>query len=227
MKNNIIILLITFLLGGISEYLIINHKPENLKQYWEDSNFKTDTIIHKIPYSLPSQNLYHIIPPKSVLVYYHDTLKLSVNCDSLIKLIDSLGNVVKVINKSYLSLFPDNPKLLYGKFTSDTLRLDLLKTNGDIYSDIFLVDYSRFKYQWIDGKISTREIPKVLSSPKKSLLVNQIFLYGGYSINQKYPIIGGSYLFGINRFVLAGEINLPIQKIQNPEILGKVGYLIR
>lgn len=165
MKHDIGFILIIIGLAIIG-YLQFENR-ERQKEYWEDPNFRTDTVHVEVDYSkLPKPEFKYDVPPARVFYYNRDTTIVNNTYlsfdDSLITVIDSLTNRITKINEDYLKLYSDYSKLIYGEFTGDSLRLDLLNINGTMSSLRFGVNYDKFRYQWEEG--SFRASP-ALSKP--------------------------------------------------------------
>jgi len=215
---------------GIIIFLLKDCKNEKGDPYWKDPNFKTDTIKVDKPYAVKGDSFPYKVPPLIIIKYEKDTSnKNSIKCinDSLIKVIDSLGNQLSQINKSFLTQFPNSYKLIGGFFSLDTLKLDLLDVTGNISTQFYPVDYQNYDYQWYNDKMRAREISYISSSGQSKQ--KQFSLYGnvGYGLLSKKPMLSMSGDYSIKRFKLSAEPSISIQ--QNPELNVdlKLGYKIR
>ena len=150
--------------------------------------------------------------------------------DSLIKVTDSLQNVLASIDTKFLKLYPKSPKLLSGLFTGDTLALDLLEIDGAIKTTLYLTNYSKYNYQYLDGAIRIKENSKgnsnPISPPHKTFNHSSFYLTGGYSVITPSPILGLDYVFLRKKFIFQTSANSMITSKPGYVVLAKVGYKI-
>jgi hypothetical protein len=126
------------------------------------------------------------------------------------------------INLEYLKQHPKASKLLSGKFTQDSLSLDLLNTQGSIESLRYPVSYSAFQYEYVEGTLRANPVKGKHKPPSK--FTTRILAYGGYDPIWRSPLISGEYN------VEYGRVNIKAEPIfylnQNPKMFlqGKLGY---
>lgn len=224
----LLILLIGFLLGTSISYLYNNPKSVKTKEYWENNNFKPDTVFISKPYKLPKLRNHQYIPPKEVIIYLHDTIdpfKIELHGDSLLSIIDTTTDSTTLIDKAFLTEFRNNPKLIRGYFTIDTITLDLLKTNGEAYTETFLTNYSRFNYHFYEEGMYTTEVPKKSTSNK--LLKTSLYLFAGYEPLTKKPLITTDGFLGIKKLTLGISPTIFISSQPTLQIQLKAGYQIK
>lgn len=67
-----------------------------------------------------------------------------------------------------LSLFPKSPQLVYGKFTHDSIRMDIMKLSGDLLTYTYTPDFINNRYEFIEGemRISKNLNPQIITIPK-------------------------------------------------------------
>lgn len=153
---------------------------ESVNQYWQNPNFKTDTVYLSRPFELKKDSFPNYVPPKTVVTYTAPNVTFYLNIDSLIQVISKDHMDTTKIDSSYLTQFPTNPKLVYGYFVKDTLKLSLLKTDGEIYTEDYLVDYGKFRYEYFNNKLRAIEKPTAKLPSIKSDM--GYYLYGGYDL---------------------------------------------
>jgi len=192
MKSNIQTALIVVLLGYLlTKDLLMPSPQDKLVEYWENKNFKTDSITLDIDYSkIPKPTYDYKVPPAKVYNYTNTIIKnvsVTVN-DSLISVIDSLTGKIDSISLEYLKISPNSAKLLYGEFTLDTIKLDLLNISGNTQTIVYPVNYSRFSYQYQNNEFRANKNSQL--SPKSFSLSPVFYLLGGYSLLQTSPYVG-------------------------------------
>jgi len=194
-------------------------------EYWQKRGFKTDTTIIKLDYKIPNPIFKFTVPPAQVYSYNTPVPITGISIklhDSLIQVIDSLHKHITTINSKYLKQFPNENKILYGAFTGDSLRLDLLHTDGGIRSDRYGVNYSKFKYQYLNGILHADPI----KSDKGKNYSTQLYGYGGYDFLGK-PILGADYNLFKNNWRLKGNSFITIDKNPSLSLQGTIGYRIK
>lgn len=199
---------------------------EELKEYWENKDFKTDTVIVEIDYTklpIPTYE-FEYIPPAVVVDYTappitnHVSLNLN---DSLITVIDSLQNRIFEISAAYLKLYPNAYKLIYAEFTADSLRFDVLATTGRISSQRFAVNYERFGYAWKDNVLQAQ--PKAGNSLSKSMY-GILYGYTGYeAVNSRSPILGADYSLYWNKLRFEANTYVTLESEPNLFLGGTLG----
>lgn len=213
---------------GIMAFVIwffLFYGPEQAKiakEYWENPNFKTDSIQVGVDYSkLPTPVYKNYVPPKVVINYTPPEVHASISMnDSLITVIDSLKKELYTINALYLKLYPTNPKLIYGTFDTDSIRLDLLGIDGSIRTHLYGTNYERFRYQWKEGEF--RAEPKKSSASKE--FTSQSYAFGGYSLTDRAPMLGADYHLYKGKWRLGGNTYLTIEKQPTFNLQGTIGY---
>src|SRR5690606_20634082 len=146
-------------------FLLYKRYPKGIEgavaEYWEKRGFKTDTIHVEIDYDkLPKPEFKYVVPPAKVYNYpIPKTPGVEVEVDEqYIRIIDSLQNEITKIHKLYLTYEPRSSKLLWGSFTRDSLRVDLLDITGNIQTLSYGVNYNRFSYQWREGHLEANPV---------------------------------------------------------------------
>lgn len=205
-------------------YLEWGSQKQVTKEYWENPNFKTDSLKVDVDYSkLPTPTYKNYVPPRVVVQYTPpDPPGVSVNMnDSLITVIDSLQNQIYTISAIYLKLYPNAPKLIYGEFKPDSIKLDLLYTDGKIYSSTFGVNYNRFDYQWKDGQFRAIDVNRKEAGSRFS---SSLYGYGGWDIMQGSAIIGADYSISKAKVRLKANTFVTIEQQPQWNLQGTIGY---
>lgn len=180
-----------------------NQLRQEMVQYWEEVDFETDSQKVYIDYTkIPIEKFVNYVPP-SVTVEYIDSTRTVNNqtylvntSDSLLTVIDSLSGVITNIESTFLTRFPEAPKLLQALISADTVALDLLNIDGSIRKNIYPVNYNRFSYQYIDGEFRARELSKITEDSGRRFNLNpHVFGYGGYEW------LDGNFVGGIRTFI--------------------------
>lgn len=162
------------------------HVPENEVVKW-----RTDTVKELIPYEVTNRSKKEIVYlPKTVVRWLHEPNSNRLICDSLIKVVDSLGKVIATMHPDYIKNFPKAPKLLFAQFNKDSIRLDLLKTDGDVYSDIYPVDYSLNNYGYRDNEFfsspKTKVKRRIETHTTLSLIGSTYFMSPGLEVRKDF-----------------------------------------
>lgn len=221
----IIILLLILLLWKQSK------TDKQLGEYWQKKSFRTDTVIvATIDYTkikLPEYK--YPVPPAFVFDYSKippsvDYTRIVMN-DSLLQVIDSLKRKLTTININYLKIEPTKPKLLYGEFEFDSLRLDLLGIDGHINSQRYSTNYLKFNYQWKDGELRATALKRELLKPK--LITQGSYAFGGYDLTNKAFILGADYSLYMKRLRFSADSWVTLENQPNFFFQGKVGYKLR
>jgi hypothetical protein len=195
------------------------------REYWEDKGFTTDTLKVQYQYILPAPSKKEV-PPLKVIQYtdppakeYH--YKTIVLNDSLLKVIDSLEKEIIVINERYLKIFPKAHKLIHGKFSGDSLRLDVLDIEGHLSTIIYGVNYDRFTYQWRDNELKADPLRG------NTRINSSLYGYGGYDVTLSSFVLGGDYSVYRNNWRLKANIFGTIEKTPQASVQVNLGYRIR
>lgn len=115
-----------------------------------------DTVYKKVYLLDSTKGGTTLIPNKQV--YYdtipipiYDTIKVVMSSDD--KQHDTLklykhDTLLKVISSAFLVNYRDAKKLVFGKFTVNSLQLDLYGTDGKMQSKIYGLNYDRYRYEF-------------------------------------------------------------------------------
>lgn len=224
-------------IGVILTLFFIRGCQKEVLEYWEVGGFKTDTVLIDKPITIKEiiiDTFRITIPPKVVTKYkLLPTQYVEVACDddSLITLLDSLGNELSKINKAFVLIAPTSSKIISGLFTKKDLSLTLLNTQGELYNLEYLVNYDKFKYQYLDNKIKVEAIPEnntLLNISDKSFKFDHgIYLSPGYSILDNKFTGSLDYLikYGRIRGLIEGRISIEENPVFN--LHTKIGFKIK
>lgn len=206
-------------------------KPSDVLEYWQNPNFKPDTVYIDKPYEVKGDSFAYAVPPKVVIRYLplpDNGNKVKCLTDSLLSVIDSMGREIQKINYKFLTHFPNSPKLVYGYFKADSLKLDLLSTQGEVETKIYLTNYNKFKYEFKDNQMRADTL-EVKTHPTKppNKLSQSCYVSGGYEPFSKTPITSLDYYLMYKNLQAAVEPRLMIRR--NPELMLnlKLGYRIK
>lgn len=211
--------ILLLMLLGLGFYLgyIVNRKVEAPII----NNYITDTIQSSIPHQEVIKPTYEITVRPRIVVNYPpgntQGVKL-VMSDSLLKVIDSLNKKITLINTEYIKQYPSSPKIVYGKFTRDSLQMDLLETTGLIHSLRYPVNYTGYEYQLINSELQAKKLKKGILKPPATVTI-----FGGYSILTKNPLASVQYQKSLGKIVLSGEMGSLIRTQPELFIHGKIG----
>lgn len=202
---------------------------EQIKEYWESSDFKTDTLIMEVDYTkLPIPQFKYKVPPVIVRNYYQKDSTIINNIhlvsnDSLLTVIDSLKMKITEISVDFIKLYPDASKLIYAEFTSDSITLDLLQTSGNIQGLTIGTNYNRFTYQYRDGAF--RAEPVEYKRPNK--FESATYGFVGYDILARAPLIGADHSIHWRKWRLQANIAGSIETTPQWILIGNLGYKIK
>ena len=204
-KTSFVISLIVVILFFVIGYLIGRYTiPTTVDIRYE---YKTDTL--RLPIHYPGPTVYKdTAKPRIVIEYLEDTTKYQVSCDSLIKVIDSLGNIKSVVSNSFVGLYPTSPKLISLGLAIDTLSLTLLDIEGHIKSYNYPLWLQTEKYIWANNVLTYKKVPLVEPRLKNPLSVVSYIYYD----------------FSQNSFGAEGRVNKKIFK--RLQVEGVIGYTI-
>lgn len=212
---------------GLLVYFFFFYMPDRIKQdreYWEHTNFKTDTVYYRISYdSMPRPIFKYVVPPKLVINYIDSTRVEHIHIDmsdSLIKVTDSLKNEITRITTRYLKLYPKAPKLIYGEFQKDSMRLDFLNISGRISTELYPLNYNKFNYQYTETGLR--------ADPLKQPKVNyDWYVFGGFDLAQANALVSTEYSLHRGNYKLQGFTNVYITKEPRLFLGAKLGYRLR
>lgn len=216
------LILITLVVVGVMWYFQ-RKTDDKLADYFKDNNFKTDTLVIKEEYRLPQTRVEYTLQPYTVYQYQPFDTTLIKNiliqyADSLIRIMDNNTGEVTEINPDFLKLYPKNPKLIYGSFNRDSIRLDLLNLSGEIFTQVYPTDFNRYSYVYQNGKMGLNFYPELPHFQKK--FQSSLYTGVGYDLFAQSPLISGSYNIGHKRFQIRAQSDLLIQS--SPELRGSL-----
>jgi hypothetical protein len=225
MKEYLPTILATLTLGLLIYFFYHNdNKHQEALEYWEQHDFRTDTVQVEIDYNkLPKPHFEYKVPPAQVHYYAGSTTNNKlVLSDSLIQVIDSLQNHIYTINELYLKLYPSAYKLIYGEFSRDSLTLDLLGIDGKFKTLKYATNYNRFSYQWKDSELKAN--PVSVNPNITPRFTTEFYGYAGYQFIDTSPIIGLDYSLKANRLRLSGNTFVTIESKPTLSLQGTLGY---
>jgi len=201
-------------------------------EYWKKKGFKTDTIFHKSETDWKDwvmkeeqvlKAIGKAIPPKEVQTYptpYNPKISLNIR-DSLIWVYDSLKKKIDSLSVNYITNYPNNPKLIFGKFSKSELSLSFLKPDGNIYREKYPIDYSRYNYTYTEQGIQVTKQKFKL----QSLLEMKAYAGMGYEFSTK-EFIYTDAIYDFRILQVSVGLEKPLRR-QDIYLKGKVGLKIR
>lgn len=113
--------------------------------------FVYDTV--KAPIDVPTLVTQYITVPQrdtvATLLILHDTIR--------IYHIDTLEHEIPA---TFITTFPESPKLILGEFSTNSLSLNLLGTDGLLVKKQWNVDYSKYSYEFSGTELHNYPLPK-------------------------------------------------------------------
>jgi hypothetical protein len=203
---------------------------DEVKEYWENKEFKTDTVNLQIDYTkIKMPEFKYDVPPAKVYNYYSkDSTVLShtslVMDDSLLTVIDSLQKNITKISIDYLKLYPNASKIIYGAFTNDSVRFDLLAITGVTSSISYGVNYERYRYQYIEGSFKADPITSTVQEKK---LRTMTYGFLGYDVNRSTPLVGIDYSLFWRKFRVQAGTSITLDNTPTFIINGNIGFKIK
>jgi len=224
-------LIVQIAIIGLIIFFYLDRKDQDAKakEYWENPNFKTDSTTVFVDYSkLPTPEYENYVPPRYVINYIDSTKSYQsrevVMDDSLLSVIDSLNGEITKISLAFLQQHPDASKLIYGEFSGDSLRLDLLGIDGSIRQNSFGVNYDRFRYQFREGNFRADELPKKVGHAS---YVSNLYGHTGYNFQLSSPILGLDYSISKGRFRLRGDASFTLSNDTQFILKTDIGYKLK
>lgn len=242
MKAIIIGLIVALLISiGFSVYFVKKHLNTATEEaaYWRQKSFKVDTVFSTTAYKDILQPIYNEgVPPAQVINYPTTVNNTRVVMDTagMVAVLDSVLKTRLTISPTYITQSPSSHKLLYGEFAKDTLKLDILDITGKIRRETYPVNYSAFRYQYLNNsmratELSTRNTEKSTQSKFK--------FYNGTYVNYRRDFLNKTdeasinIDFNISRFRLGVFAEKPLNRNILNENLGnslragaKVGFRV-
>jgi hypothetical protein len=168
--------------------------------YW-DPNYHTDHDTSDKPISgvVTDTSGYRPIKPKKE-THYKPEPKIPIqvvqcSTDSLMLILDSLKSQMIKIPITFITSFPNNPKLIEGYFSKDTLSLSLLYPNGNSSKSLFEMDYQNYRYLYSNQTLKAERIEKKpdISTDKKAY--SNLFVNSGMISYTYSPFLSMNYEF--------------------------------
>ena len=150
-------------------------------------------------------------------------IKISIDSSKLV-LIDTLSQEKYVISKEYLSLFPNNDKLISFILSKDTLGIVTLNTEGRFIDKTYPLYLEQFRYRFYDNELHHYPSKTKTKIDYKNKF-NQLYINTGYNFINQSPNISLDYLINLGKFrIMAGsEVQLKTGEVI---VNTKLGYRI-
>lgn len=126
-------------------------------------NHKTDTVY--VDKYLPSKIEYkYITVPNEVVIYKEREV---IKWDTLVTKGDTIilyknDTILSSVKSNFLTLYPNNPKLIGVDLTSKKLSLSLLNSQGREYIENYNTNTGKYSYRYVNNQMSAK--PRLLSS---------------------------------------------------------------
>lgn len=183
---------------GLSGYIIISdvvkdNQGEAMIEYWEQKGFQTDSVSLNIDYTkIKVPEFKYNVPPIQVRNYYRKDSTIIYNThldlnDSLLNVIDSLEGSITSIHLDYIKLYPTANKLINGYFDNDSITFDFLKVDGNISTEVYPINYTRYRYQYTSNGFRADPIKNKAQRPFRT---GSVSILGGYSFIPATPFMG-------------------------------------
>lgn len=188
-------ILITLVIGIAIGFLLTRCNQETIEVEKLIYNYKTDTIIQKIPFQV-LDTLIEYAPPKTIIQYvdtgsykYITVEKVDSN---LIVQIEKLNKEI-TIHENYLKKYPTASKLVELKLDYSTLSLTLLDIDAKIKTSIYPIDLQHYKLQYINDSLRFKDI--IIDKPKPKIKFNgDIYTGIMYEFLSRTPLANVSYV---------------------------------
>ena len=162
-----------------------NPKPDKpVVDYW-DPKYKTEFKFSPKPLSeIPDDTAgYKPIKPKSQTEYKPEPkiVVQVVQCstDSLTLILDSLKSQILKIPLNFITSFPQNPKLISGYFSKDTLSLDLFYPDGSSLQHLYQMDYDNYRYKYSSKSLKAEKIERNPDKLANRKAYSEIYINSG------------------------------------------------
>lgn len=213
---------------GLVIYLVNIFGPKHPTgmEYWENPNFKTDTIIVNNYYTAPADSFVNYVPPKTVVSYQAPDINVTLALDSLIRLLngrDTIGS----INPNFVSQHPEAPKLIHGYFRKNQLNLTLLSTDGKTNDREYEVNFDRYEYEFRNGRLLADPIKPRFSATLKRTVGIEAFVWADYDVFQKQSTIGPDLQVRLGKIYTSVNPQLSIPDPANSGLKIRLGYKLK
>jgi len=178
-----------------------------------DYTYITDTIYVNKPYEI-IKTITKKTPPKTIKIY--ETVYIP--ADTVYKWKDKIIIITKKdsfsYNENFLTRYILSPKLLNIDLAFDTMNITILDTAGITSSQIYPLDFSRYKYQWYDGQLHHKKL--LFKNFNKDWNFTGLYANVGFDFFKLSPLIGIDYSINWRFIRIRSNFNLYIN--QNPSL---------
>jgi hypothetical protein len=200
--------------GPTVDYWSKDYKPRFDSLFMELKNLKIDTSGFS---SIKPLVTYIYLPSKPL-----PPQKVECNTDSLLVVLDSLKNNQIKIPLSFITLFPNNPKLISMGLTKDSLTWDLLFPDGSSRKEYYPLDFNSYRYLYKYPTLRATEIQKSKSNNVES----NLYINSGIITYQFSPFIDLQYEIHLKRYKIETRASYLITP-NLPMISAGIGYKIK
>lgn len=193
--------LIYLLIGCLLGLLIIDifDKPDGVK-YIDTPSFVDTVFVDR--YLKPEKEYKYIEVPKQITVWKYDTVFV----DSIKLVKDTIviyqDNGVKLdISTQFLTQYPYNDKLISMVLSDKKLDLNLLSTNGNLYSKNHAINTKLYTYNYINNDLTFKRKPFFQRfSPVAQFTIRPFHNLYDIDLGLRYNTSKFNYELGLNSF---------------------------
>lgn len=193
--------LLYFLIGCLLGLLIIDifDKPDGVK-YIDTTSFVDTVFVDR--YLKPEKEYKYIEVPKQITVWKYDTVFV----DSIKLVKDTIviyqDNGVKLdISTQFLTQYPYNDKLISMVLSDKKLDLNLLSTNGNLYSKNHDINTKLYTYNYINNDLTFKRKPFFQRfSPVAQFTIRPFHSLYDIDLGLRYNTSKFNYELGLNSF---------------------------
>lgn len=190
-------------------------------------------LVHDTTYikgNIPIDTTKGSIKVIPVHVIYYDTLqgpKYIIRLDTVQQILyltkDSL--IHDTISVAFLEHYPKTPKLTFGSFRPNQIRLDLIYPFGGQVTKEYSVDYSKHRYEWYNDELHSIDTSE-LSNSFWANIKTDAYLYTTYN-----PIYKGTNFMVDYSLMYKGNFGLTafaaLSTYQSPALSGGIGLKVK
>lgn len=201
----------------------LHSQLESMDKFWGTVK-ATDSLLKKTIYISPTFNPSFKLPPSQVVINNLGDLKTKLSIrDSVIFVYDTIRHDTVRINDRFLLAFPSAPKVIGGFITDSEASLDLLKTDGNLYSDKYELDFNKYDYGFSNSTLYA--IKKKKKTIKKNPWANMgIYVGTGWDFSRG-QYLTGNVDYNLGKFRISPVINQPLSGFP-PQILIQASFKV-
>jgi len=230
MKNTILFLLVLVVLL-LSYNTYMGFKRQKEKPTIVNYDYKTDfekldkTFEDKLDELRRELISYKNAPPKIIREYTIEkpTYIIEKYYDSIIRITDTVTKSYYDVDSKFLTLYPNNSKLITFELKKDLLNLSTLNIEGQVLESSWPMDFNNYEYIYLNGNLSYNQIKN--QSLRRKFDFTNIYLNAGYNFigaDVETSLIYQLDLSKRIRTTFEGRVN--INNLDDNRALIKLGY---